>query len=159
MVVGPMVADATPTTVTAYEDRRGREETALLTERSAVVSAETAFVSYWDLVPLVRREGLATLTIADQQKTAAQEPGGGVVQHREDAVARARDARIALLARRYEGGSSVEDDARIEILTLRLRKLSPRVTKSDVEGVEKMVADLEEVAANLDQIRSKFGLR
>jgi hypothetical protein len=160
MVAGALVADITPTTVAAYEDRRGREETSVLTEsRSPVASAETLFVSYWDLVPLVRREGLVTLTIEDQQKSGAREHGAAVVLDREDAVARARDARIALLARRYEGESSVEDDARIEILTLRLRRLSPRVTKTDLEGVEQMVEDLEGVAANLDAIRSKFGLR
>lgn len=78
---------------------------------------------------------------------------------KEDAVDRARDARVALLARKYEGLSTVEDDARLAILTARLRKLSPRVTNADLDRLTTIVGELEQVSSNLDAIRSRFGLK
>lgn len=77
----------------------------------------------------------------------------------DDEVLKARDARLALLARKYEGAASVEDTARLQILTERLRKLSPRVTDKDVEQVAEMVADAEGIAARLAAVKEKFGLR
>jgi hypothetical protein len=72
---------------------------------------------------------------------------------------RGRRSEAALLARKYEGLSTVEDDARLAILTARLRKLTPRVTAADIDKLRTMVGELEQVSANVDEIRSKFGLK
>lgn len=53
----------------------------------------------------------------------------------------------------------VEDTARLQILTERLRKLVPRVTAADVEQVAEMVADAEGIASRLAAVKEKFGLR
>jgi hypothetical protein len=44
----------------------------------------------------------------------------------------ASDERILLLARKYQGISTAEDDALLRILTQRLRHISPRVTPEDL---------------------------
>lgn len=49
-------------------------------------------------------------------------------------------------------------DARLAILTARLRKLSPRVTSADIDKLTTMVGELEQVSSNLEEIRRKFGL-
>jgi len=72
---------------------------------------------------------------------------------------KARDLRLELLARKYEGAASIEDMARLRILTERLRKLAPRVTDKDVEQLADMVADAEGIAARLAAVKEKFGLR
>lgn len=76
----------------------------------------------------------------------------------EDDSGCTRDQRIALLAKRHADASTVEDDARLAILTGRLRKLSPGVASGDVDNLTAMVDDLEQVSSKLDAIRSKFGL-
>lgn len=157
MSFGALLADITPTSVAAYEDRRGREET-FVRDDPAQEPEGTPFVSYRDLVPSSLREGQTTPAAAGHPEIPVAElappaPNG------EDAVVRARDARVALLARRYEGVSSVEDEARIKILTLRLRRLSPRVTETDLADLDAMVGELEKVSTNLDAIRAKFGVR
>ena len=43
--------------------------------------------------------------------------------------------------------------------TARLRKLSPRVTSTDLDNLGTMVGELEKVSTNLDVLRSKFGLK
>lgn len=68
----------------------------------------------------------------------------------------ASDARVSLLVQKYEGKSTKEDSARLEILTQRLRRLSPRVTSEDIAALGIMVDQLEEISDDIDQIAKKF---
>lgn len=73
---------------------------------------------------------------------------------------RARDQRLALLARKYAASkASPEDEGRIRILTERMRKLVPHVTESDVTRLEEAQAVATDVAQNLAELRARFGLR
>jgi len=68
------------------------------------------------------------------------------------------ESRIALLVQRYEGKSTREDNARLEILTQRIRRLSPRVTTNDLGVLTVMVDEIEEISLGLDELRKKFGV-
>jgi hypothetical protein len=148
--------DVTPTTAIVYEDRRGREETAA-PQKLRRGFEETIFVELRGQVPVLKREADTTAT-ADELRAGERRPPAVRVDV-EDEVMKARDARLALLARKYEGTASIEDGARLQILTERLRKLSPRVTSEDVAQVEDMVSEAERIAARLDAVKKKFRLR
>lgn len=146
-------------TLQAREEKRGREET-FVAERPSRAFEETVFLVYRTDVPSMRRNGTLTPTGAELASLVESTPHAPLkAMSKEDAVDRARDARVALLVRKFEGQSTVEDDARLAILTERLRKLSPRVTSADIDNATTMVGELEQVSANLDAIRSKFGLK
>jgi hypothetical protein len=148
--------DMTPTMATAYEEKRGREETTVVNfEKELPRFEETLFIGFRGEVPLLKRQTDSTPTAEELRAGQGVSPRG----QEDDDVLKARDARLALLARKYEGAASVEDTARLQILTERLRKLSPRVTEKDVEQVAEMVADAEGIAARLAAVKEKFGLR
>ncbi len=108
-------------------------------------------------VPVLRGPLDATATSEEARRSPASRveprPGG------EGELPGLRDARLALLARKYEGRASVEDTARLQILNERLRRLAPRVTREDVEVVVEMVADAEGIASRLTAMKAKLGLR
>ena len=149
-------ADLTARTFRAREGQRGQEQT-FVAERPSRAFDETPFVAFRAAVPSVHWNGTLTPTAAGL-KTQTNPVRASVVLH-TDSAGRARDARAVLLARTYEGGATVEDNARFAILTARLRKLSPRFTIDDIEKLDTMVGELEQVSANLDEIRSTFGLK
>lgn len=71
----------------------------------------------------------------------------------------AREHRLELLAKKYEGvGITREDEARIAILTQRLRRLTPRVSRVAWTIAEESVTQLEGVSARIDEISEKYGL-
>jgi hypothetical protein len=150
-----LVFDVTPTTAVVYDDDRGREETPDL-RKTRRAFEETVFVELRGQVPSLKREADTTATAGELR---AGEPPVTTRVDLDDEVMKARDARLALLARKYEGTASIEDGARLQILTERLRKLSPRVTSRDVEQVADMVSEAERVAARLEAVKKKFGLR
>lgn len=141
-----------------HDERRGREET-FVSEQQAPSFQETVFLFYRSDVPLMRGSGSLTPTGDELRGKSRASEARRIATPPDDAVNRDRDARVALLARKYEGVSTTEDEARIEILTQRLRKLSPRVTTKDLDNVSAMLGQLEEVSSNLDEIRGKFGLK
>lgn len=153
------VADMTARTIQARDEKRGREET-FVADQPARRFEETPFLVYRSDIPSMHRNGTLTPTVAElrTQMEPMPAPAKEAVVH-ENAADRARGARVALLARKCEGLSTVEDDARLAILTARLRKLTPRVTSADLDNLTTMVGELEQVSANLDAIRSKFGLK
>jgi hypothetical protein len=69
-----------------------------------------------------------------------------------------REARIALLVRKFEGAGSIEDDARFKILTARMRRLEQTSDERVYRLLSDVVSDIEAVTENLDSIRAKFGL-
>lgn len=145
-------------TLQAREEKRGREET-FVAERPSRAFEETPFLVFRTDVPSMRRNGTLTPTGAELSNLVETTQVVAKAATKEDAADRARDARVALLARKYEGISTVEDDARLAILTARLRKLSPRVTSADIDKLTTMVGELEQVSSNLEEIRRKFGLK
>ncbi|HVW63470.1 MAG TPA: hypothetical protein VHB01_00525 [Nitrosospira sp.] len=70
----------------------------------------------------------------------------------------ARDSRIALLVKKYEGAtaSTSEDSARFDILTERLRRLSPRSGPNDLEVLTGMMDQIERVTADLINLRNEY---
>jgi len=142
----------------ARDERRGREET-VVAGRTSRTAEQTAFCAYSSEVPTMSLDTLMTPTIADLR---ARRPRAWAVSPAllaQDAIDRARDARVARRAKKYEGVATTEDDARFAILTARLRKLDPRVTDQDHAALSAIVADLEDASSSLDAIRSKFGLK
>lgn len=80
-------------------------------------------------------------------------------QPSHDPVQQAQDHRLAILAKKYEGTQLTrEDEARVAILTQRLRRLLPRITTKSWTIAEESVGELEAVAANVGEIRAKYGL-
>lgn len=70
-----------------------------------------------------------------------------------------RDHRLAILAREFEGAELTrEDEARLAILTQRLRNLAPKVTSKAWTIAEEALAKLEGVAVRIDEIDAKYGL-
>lgn len=71
----------------------------------------------------------------------------------------AREHRLAILAQQFEGVELTrEDEARVAILTQRLRRLAPRVTHKAWTIAEESVSALEAVSARVDEIGTKYGL-
>lgn len=71
----------------------------------------------------------------------------------------ARNQRLAILAREFEGVRlSREDEARLAILTQRLRRLAPKVTVRSWTVAEEVLAQLEDVSARINDISAKYGL-
>jgi hypothetical protein len=150
--------DQTAALATAYEEKRGREETTVGSfEKRRRRFEETLFIGFQGQVPLLKRQTDSTPTA--EELRAGQAQRGSHRGEDDDEVLKARDVRLALLARKYEGTASVEDTARLQILTERLRKLAPRVTDKDIEQVAEMVADAEDIATRLAAVKEKFGLR
>jgi hypothetical protein len=148
--------DLTPTMATAYDEKRDREETAIGNfEKKFTSFEETLFIGFQEEVPRLERQTDSTPTAEELRAGSAAGKRG----QDDDEILKARDVRLALLARKYEGAASVEDTARLQILTERLRKLSPRVTDRDVEQVAEMVADAEAISARMAAVKEKFGLR
>jgi hypothetical protein len=150
--------DMTARSIQSHDERRGCEET-YVNERPVRSFEETVFLVYRSSVPSMRGSGSLTPTKAETLGALGVNTRRPSAPSHDDTADRARDARVVLLARKYEGISTTEDEARIEILTQRLRRLSPRVTPKDLDQLTLMVGQLEEVSSNLDEIRSKFGLK
>jgi hypothetical protein len=151
--------DQTPTLSTAYAEKQGREETTIGNlDKRAPTFEGTLFIGFRGQVPLLQRQIDRTST-AEELRASEGRPTGQHDQDENDAVLKARDLRLELLARKYEDEASIEDMARLRILTERLRKLAPRVTDKDVEQLADMVADAEGIAARLAAVKEKFGLR
>lgn len=69
------------------------------------------------------------------------------------------DDRMRLLALKFEGQASIEDRARIHLLTVRLRRLDPRVTELEKRAAEEVVTNLERASDRLAAIKAKFNLK
>lgn len=126
-------------------DRRGHEQTAVV-DRTGASSYGTLIFSQ-RAAPAVTLDITGTLAEAREQPARPEQRSAD-----EQAVASARDARLQLVALKYEGRASTEDMARLHILTLRLRKLAPRVDAEALSNLEQAVGSIERVAENLAEI-------
>ena len=76
-----------------------------------------------------------------------------------DEAARYAAARVRLLARIYvDGDSMVEHEARLAILTERLRKLLPPVTEDQWAALGEIANNLDRVAGRRQVLMNKLGL-
>ena len=150
-------SDITAANVPTSEEGRDQEET-IVRERPVPTFQPTVFISFRSSVPFMHRGGVSTATAAELRE-AWSKLLEQLSPEADDPVIRAGEARVALLARKYASISTTEDDARLQILTQRLRRLSPRVTPEDLNSLSTMVGQLEEMSADLNEIRAKFGLR
>ena len=67
--------------------------------------------------------------------------------------------RLELLARAYVAGQlSTEAEARLAIVTQRVRRLIPRVTVADFEHLEEMATELERIRLENTERRRRLGL-
>ena len=159
MMLDPARATETITQSVQSNEHTPRPEETFILERRARRFDETLFFVYHSDVPAMREGGSLTPTAAEMRERNHYRAVLDVIAPTNDLTERARDARLTLLAKKYEGVSTTEDDARLMILTQRLRKLSPRVTSGDVEKLTTMVGQLEQVSSNLEEVRRKLGLR
>lgn len=110
-------------------------------------------------VVLIAGSGNRTPTVAELRRgvhVAETNHDSAVVA---DATSAAKDVRSVLLAKKYAGKSSREDTARLDILTERIRLLSPRVTDADVTMLSSIVDQAEAMSEKLSDIRSRYGIK
>jgi hypothetical protein len=69
-----------------------------------------------------------------------------------------RDARVAVLARKYENPESAEHAARFRLLTEKLRSLDPRVTEHEHAALAESTALLESSVDLIAKIKRAFGM-
>jgi len=81
----------------------------------------------------------------------ASAPGAG---SEADATA---EKRVRLLAKKYEAAASVEDLARLAILTNRISRLAPRTTAADIARIEQTVDEVADIKLRLDSLASEYG--
>ncbi len=71
----------------------------------------------------------------------------------------ANRTRLALLARQYEAARlSIEEEARLAIVTERVRRLIPRVTVDDFEALEAILEDAERIKSADIERRRRLGI-
>lgn len=109
------------------------------------------------VVRALRTNALGTATQAELE-ASHEDPEFREEDSSADEFTRTLDNRMELLARRFEGDASIEDLARIHLLTVRLRRLDPRVTRAEQQATEEIVQSMERVDANLAAIRAQFGI-
>jgi hypothetical protein len=120
---------------------------------------QTPFVAYIDSVPLVIRQPTGTVTIAELQRQGFAGLTFNSPDESQDELSSASEARLNLLARKYEGTWNSENEARFQILTQRLRRLDPRVTSKELDSMKTVVGQLEDVSSMLSDIQQKFRIR
>jgi hypothetical protein len=70
----------------------------------------------------------------------------------------ANRARLELLARQYVNKLSLEEDARLSIVTERVRRLIPRVTVEDFEALERIAEGLRRIESDDADRRNRLGI-
>jgi hypothetical protein len=71
----------------------------------------------------------------------------------------ANRTRLALLARQYEASRfSIEEEARLVIVTERVRRLIPRVTVEDFEALQAILEDVEHIESADIERRRRLGI-
>lgn len=107
---------------------------------------------------LVSRDITATTEAEEFSKTEpsiAQEPREALP--RSDAEIANRD-RLELLARAYVAGQlSNEEQARLAIVSERVRRLIPRITSADFEQLERIAEDIKRSESEDLERRNRFG--
>lgn len=111
-------------------------------------------------MPTFRRGSDSTATAADRQRIGSSyyETAPAELDRARSVIERASEARLALLAQKYEGTATKEDSARLAILTERIRRLCPRVTPADLAALGEVVGEIEQITVGIEQLRQEFGI-
>ena len=150
-------ADQTPLHVSRNYELRPSVSTPVA-ERGRPSPGQTLFVAISELPKPSKVPGAALTPVGVEQSPSAPPPAASIEDRRDD-VALTRDRRLELLVRQFDRETSVEDDARLLILTQRLRRLVPSVQEGAWDVLIATTSTLEEVSSNLDALKAQFGLR
>lgn len=103
-----------------------------------------------DLTPYREEE----IVVHEEESTSSQPP----VEEAEPSPAESANRdRLALLARAYVAGQlSTEEEARLAIVTARVRRLIPRVTVQDFEELERVAIELEQIGSEDSARRNRI---
>ncbi|MFM0653275.1 hypothetical protein [Paraburkholderia sediminicola] len=91
----------------------------------------------------------------DPQSQSGYRDGSGHISEEAETV---RDRRLRLLVAKFEHQTSLEDDARLQLLTARLRRLAPRVTQESLDSLNEVTERLEGVANGIEAMRRRLGV-
>jgi hypothetical protein len=105
-------------------------------------------------ISMEEESNLALMNISSDSDIAPREQSPEISQ--ADAVNRTR---LELLARQYVNKLSPEEDARLSIVTERVRRLIPRVTVEDFETLERIAERLQRIGSDDSDRRNRLGLR
>jgi hypothetical protein len=147
--------DVTPVIGTHYfQEYRDKGQTAFLADSPASI-LQTDFGGRG--IFAILRGSTGTATSLERQQLLNSVAIDPCNQLERSEIEAASEVRLTLLAQKYEGTSTKEDNARLAILTQRIRRLSPRITVDDLavmtvvtDGIEKISADIEELRAEFD---------
>jgi hypothetical protein len=124
--------------------------------------------TYTDLTPFVVSETVtrsvqrqATSLTSSELQTPASINSSTVEQYLEHAsteVETVRDRRLRLLVAKFENETSYEDEARLHLLTARLRRLAPRVTVESVNALKAAADTIENASTELEAMKRRLGL-
>ena len=109
-------------------------------------------------VPLDQFEITSTPTQSELLQEQLQLEESRAEQKDWPELVKVSDARIRLLVEKYDGEVTHEDSARLDILTERLRRLSPRFTYGEIEQLSTMVDKVEGIANRVTELRKKYKL-
>jgi len=132
-----------------------------VSEPSTFAPVMTAFASVTPTsLPEPQVAGTSTLLELETRRTpppSARPAAEERTDSRNDVEAIAAN-RTILLIQRFEGRASREDEARLEMLTQRLRRLSPRVTREDMDILTAAVDEIEDIDRALATLDAEYGL-
>ena len=99
------------------------------------------------------------LTLEDDEKTTKIEGNKIVNDQQEDYSESVNRDRIELLAKKYaQKKFSKEDDARLAIVTQKIRQLIPRVTIGDFEVLADIAEEIQRINERDENLRNDLGL-
>ena len=112
------------------------------------------FAASHDMTSLIEEERIVALSMPPLNAAVIPQDVYG------DAVADIHNrTRLELLARQYVSGDlSPEEEARLAIVTERVRRLIPRVTAEDFEMLERILEDANQVEAEDIERRRRLGI-
>lgn len=123
---------------------------------------------YIDLTPFVASETVTrparrqATSLTSHELRAPDSSDHSTVEHATDnaspEIETVRDRRLRLLVAKFEGQTTYEDDARLHLLTARLRRLAPRVTTESVDALKSAADTIENASAELDAMKRRLGL-
>lgn len=149
-------ANVTPVSEPPYFQQYRDRGATPLSDWADAESQQTAIVGF--VPPAILRAAVGGLTSLDLRQIPQIDSNGSADDAELSVIDTYGESRLALLVQKYEGQNTREDSARLEILTQRLRRLSPRVTTEDLTTLTFMVEQIEEISTNMDELRTKFEL-
>lgn len=121
---------------------------------TSLIAFNDPFLEAHDMTPLIEERRVEGASLSQFASAASQQP----MSQLSDADT-ANRARLVLLARQYvAGGLSTEDEARLAIVSERVRCLIPRVTVEDFEVLVHILEDVQHIElADMDR-RRRLGI-